>query len=100
MTAAAAPRICLIAAVAADGTIGDKNSIPWRIAGEQKYFRSVTTGHPIVMGRKTHESIGRPLPDRRNIVSRATRNTARQAAKPSRRSTMRWPLVARLRTFS
>ena len=72
MTAAAAPRLCLIAAVAADGTIGDKNSIPWRIAGEQKYFRSVTTGHPIVMGRKTHESIGRPLPDRRNIV--VTRN--------------------------
>ena len=68
MAGSAAPRICLIAAVAADGTIGDKNSIPWRIPGEQKYFRAVTSGNPIVMGRKTHESIGRPLPDRRNIV--------------------------------
>ena len=64
----AAPLISLIAAVARDGTIGTKNSIPWHIPGEQKYFRRVTTGHPIIMGRKTHESIGRRLPGRRNIV--------------------------------
>ena len=69
---AAAPLVSLIAAVARDGTIGADNSIPWRIPGEQKYFRSVTTGHPIIMGRRTHESIGRALPDRRNIV--VTRN--------------------------
>jgi dihydrofolate reductase len=65
---ASTPLISLIAAVARDGTIGDGNAIPWRIPGEQKYFRSVTTGHPIIMGRKTHESIGRVLPDRRNMV--------------------------------
>lgn len=72
------PRLCLIAAVADDGTIGDRNSIPWRIPGEQKYFRAITTGHPIVMGRKTHESIGRALPDRRNIV--VSRNPDYRAA--------------------
>lgn len=69
---ASTPLISLIAAVAQDGTIGAGNTIPWRIPGEQKYFRAITTGHPIIMGRKTHESIGRPLPDRRNIV--VTRN--------------------------
>ena len=72
------PLVSLIAAVARDGTIGANNSIPWRIPGEQKYFRAVTTGHPIIMGRKTHESIGRPLPDRRNIV--VTRNPGFRAA--------------------
>ncbi|MBK8338070.1 MAG: dihydrofolate reductase [Sterolibacteriaceae bacterium] len=65
---ASTPLISLIAAVARDGTIGDGNAIPWRIPGEQKYFRSITTGHPIIMGRKTHESIGRVLPGRRNMV--------------------------------
>lgn len=69
---ASAPLVSLIAAVARDGTIGANNTIPWKIPGEQKYFREVTTGHPIIMGRKTHESIGRPLPGRRNIV--VTRN--------------------------
>ena len=69
---APAPLISLIAAVARDGTIGAGNTIPWHIRGEQKYFREVTTGHPVIMGRKTHESIGRPLPGRRNIV--VTRN--------------------------
>lgn len=71
------PLVSLIAAVARDGTIGANNSIPWRIRGEQKYFRAVTTSHPIIMGRKTHESIGRPLPDRRNIV--VTRNPGYRA---------------------
>ncbi len=65
---ASTPLISLIAAVARDGTIGDGNTIPWRIPGEQKYFRSMTTGHPIIMGRKTHESIGRVLLGRRNGV--------------------------------
>lgn len=69
---ASSPQISLIAAVARDGTIGAGNAIPWRIRGEQKHFRGITTGHPIIMGRKTHESIGRPLPGRRNIV--VTRN--------------------------
>jgi dihydrofolate reductase len=75
---ASSPLISLIAAVARDGTIGAGNAIPWHIPGEQKYFRRVTIGHPIVMGRKTHESIGRALPGRRNMV--VSRDPAYRAA--------------------
>ncbi len=62
------PIITLIAARARNGVIGCNNQMPWKIPGEQAYFKRVTMGHPIVMGRKTWESIGRPLPGRRNIV--------------------------------
>ncbi len=62
------PAITLIAARARNGVIGRDNQIPWKIPGEQAYFKRMTMGHPIVMGRKTRESIGRPLPGRRNIV--------------------------------
>jgi len=48
--------------------IGDGNRIPWRLHGEQRWFKEVTMGHPILMGRKTFESIGKPLPGRRNLV--------------------------------
>ncbi|MBA2547531.1 MAG: dihydrofolate reductase [Burkholderiaceae bacterium] len=65
MTAAT---ITLIAALARNGVIGHNNQIPWKIPGELAYFKRMTMGHPIVMGRKTWESIGRPLPGRRNIV--------------------------------
>jgi len=61
-------RLTLIAARARNGVIGRNNQMPWKIAGEQAYFKRMTMGHPIVMGRKTWESIGRPLPGRRNIV--------------------------------
>ncbi len=69
-----APIITLIAARARNGVIGRNNQMPWRIPGEQAYFKRMTMGHPIVMGRKTWESIGRPLPGRRSIV--VTRNRA------------------------
>ena len=68
------PIITLIAARARNGVIGRNNRMPWKIAGEQAYFKRKTMGQPIVMGRKTWESIGRPLPGRRNIV--VTRNRA------------------------
>ena len=61
-------RISLIAARARNGVIGRDNQMPWKIPDEQAYFKRMTMGHPIVMGRKTWESIGRPLPGRRNIV--------------------------------
>jgi dihydrofolate reductase len=48
--------------------IGKENRIPWRLPGEQRWFKEVTMGHPILMGRKTFESIGRPLPGRPNLV--------------------------------
>jgi dihydrofolate reductase len=62
------PRLSLIAAVAANGVIGSDNALPWRLAEDLKRFRALTMGHPVIMGRKTFESIGRPLPGRRNIV--------------------------------
>ena len=67
-----APTITLIAALARNRVIGRGNQVPWKIRGEQAYFKRMTMGHPIVMGRKTWESIGRLLPGRRNVV--VTRN--------------------------
>jgi len=73
-----AAKITLIAARARNGVIGSNNQIPWKIPGELAYFKRMTMGHPIVMGRKTWESIGRALPGRRNIV--VTRNGSYVAA--------------------
>ena len=61
-------RLTLIAAVAEGGVIGRDGAIPWRVPGELARFKETTMGHPLVMGRKTFESIGRPLPGRRCIV--------------------------------
>ena len=57
-----------IVAMTRTRVIGKDNKIPWRLPGEQKWFKEVTMGHPILMGRKTYTSIGRPLPGRRNLV--------------------------------
>jgi dihydrofolate reductase len=64
--------ISLIAAFAKNGVIGKGNQMPWHVPGDLKRFRELTRGHPVIMGRKTFESIGKPLPQRRNIV--VTRN--------------------------
>ena len=61
-------RIVLVAAVAENGVIGNGADIPWRIPGEQAWFKEFTMGHTLVMGRKTFDSIGRPLPGRTTIV--------------------------------
>lgn len=63
-----APEICLIAALSEDRLIGNKNKLLWRISADLKRFRELTVGHPIIMGRKTFDSIGRALPGRVNIV--------------------------------
>lgn len=60
--------IALIAAVAANGVIGAGNALPWHLPADLRRFKALTWGHPIVMGRRTFESIGRPLPGRNNIV--------------------------------
>lgn len=60
--------LSLIAAMASNRVIGDKGGIPWKIPGEQKMFKEITLGHTVIMGRKTHESLGGPLPGRTNIV--------------------------------
>jgi dihydrofolate reductase len=62
------PRIALIAAVARNGVIGRAGAIPWRIPGDLPRFKAITMGHPVIMGRRTWESLGRPLPGRRNLV--------------------------------
>ncbi len=60
--------ITLLAAVARNGVIGRHGAIPWRVPGEQAHFKTVTMGHVLVMGRRTYESIGRPLPGRTTVV--------------------------------
>jgi dihydrofolate reductase len=64
----ARPRISLIVARARNGVIGREGTLPWRLPEDLAHFKRTTMGQPIVMGRKTWESIGRPLPGRRNIV--------------------------------
>ncbi len=66
----------IIAAVADNGAIGKDNALLWHISEDMKYFRSLTTGGTVIMGRKTYESIGRPLPKRRNIVISRTMTPA------------------------
>lgn len=63
-----APQLTLIVARARNGVIGANGTLPWRLPEDLAHFKRTTMGHPIVMGRKTWESIGRPLPGRRNIV--------------------------------
>lgn len=60
--------IKLIVAISKNRVIGDSNKLIWNLPADLKRFKEVTTGHPIVMGRKTFQSIGRPLPNRRNII--------------------------------
>lgn len=60
--------ISIIVAVAENGVIGDKNTLLWHISEDLKHFKAITSGHPVVMGRKTFESLGRPLPNRTNVV--------------------------------
>ena len=61
-------KVSLIVAVSRNGVIGQNNQLPWHLPGDLKYFKSVTMGKPLIMGRKTFDSIGRPLPGRTNIV--------------------------------
>lgn len=64
------PKLAMIVAATINGEIGFKNSIPWKLKGDLKNFRMLTEGHPVIMGRKTLESLpgGKPLPNRINIV--------------------------------
>jgi dihydrofolate reductase len=65
--------VSIIAAVARNGVIGLKNRLPWRIPEDFRWFRAKTRGRPVIMGRKTFESIGRVLPDRRNLILSTTK---------------------------
>ncbi|MEQ1662513.1 MAG: dihydrofolate reductase [Thiobacillus sp.] len=72
MPTPSSPRISVIAALAKNRVIGIENRLPWRLPEDLAHFKALTLAHPILMGRKTFESLGRPLPGRTNIV--ITRN--------------------------
>ena len=71
------PAISMIVARSRNHVIGRDNQMPWKISADLQFFKRVTMGHPVIMGRKTWESIGRPLPGRRNII--VSRNSAYEA---------------------
>lgn len=70
-------RIAMVWAMSENRVIGRNNKLPWHLPNDLKYFKRLTSGKPVIMGRKTYESIGRPLPNRVNIV--LTRDTGFQA---------------------
>jgi dihydrofolate reductase len=67
-TGARPPSVAIIAAIAENGVIGRDNELPWRLPDDLRRFKRLTLGHPVIMGRLTYESMGRPLPGRHNIV--------------------------------
>lgn len=73
--------ISIIVAIAGNGAIGRNNQLLWHISEDLRYFKKVTAGHTVIMGRKTFESIGKPLPNRRNIV--VSRTMAAGGGKPA-----------------
>ena len=74
-------KIAMIAAVAENNAIGINNKMPWYLPGDLRYFKAVTMGKPIVMGRKTFESLGKPLPGRTNIVITRDKGYSRDGIK-------------------
>lgn len=66
--------VSLIVAVAKNGVIGVKNTLPWHLPEDLKHFRALTTGHHIIMGRKTYDSLGRLLPGRTTVIVTRNRN--------------------------
>jgi dihydrofolate reductase len=78
--AAGGTRIYLVAAVAKNGVIGAGGKLPWHLPEDLQHFKKLTLGHPIIMGRRTWESLGRPLPGRENIVVTRTAGYAAPGA--------------------
>tara|TARA_R110002050_G_scaffold269917_2_gene412663 strand:+ start:213585 stop:214076 length:492 start_codon:yes stop_codon:yes gene_type:complete len=70
-------KLAIIVATDEQGLIGKENDLPWKLSADLQYFRRVTMGKPLIMGRNTHESIGRALPGRKNII--VTKNKTYQA---------------------
>jgi len=74
-------KITLVAAIASNNVIGKENSLPWNIPEDLKRFKQMTSGNTILMGRKTFDSIGRPLPNRQNIVMTKDENFEKEGIK-------------------
>lgn len=93
--------LALVAAVARNGGIGVGGALPWHLPDDLKRFKALTMGHALIMGRKTHEAIGRPLPGRRNLVISGTLReapgcevvTSLEAAIDAARTTDALPMV-------
>ncbi len=76
-----APSLALIAAVSRNGTIGAHNALPWKLPDDLRHFRALTWDHAVIMGRRTWDSLGRPLPGRQNIVVTRRRGFAAVGAQ-------------------
>lgn len=74
-------KVAAIVAAASNGVIGRNNQLPWHLPNDLKYFKAKTMGKPVVMGRKTFESIGKPLPGRANIVVTTNRSYSTEGIK-------------------
>src|SRR6185437_619938 len=66
-------KIAMVMAAAENGVIGKNNQLPWHLPADLRHFRRVTGSNPVIMGRKTYDSVGKPLPGRRNIIITRTR---------------------------
>ena len=75
------PELVIIAAVARRGVIGKDNRLPWHLPDDLRHFMASTLGHPVLMGRKTWDSLGRPLPGRRNLIVSRNRGFAAAGAE-------------------
>ncbi len=78
--------LAIVAAIGRNGVIGADDRLPWRLPSDLKRFRALTLGKPLLMGRKTFQSIGRALPGRETIVVTRERGFAAQSSRRSRRS--------------
>jgi len=76
MTSPSSVEVSIIVAMSQERTIGRDGALPWRLSDDLRRFKALTMGHPILMGRKTHESIGRPLPGRPNLILSRTPGAA------------------------
>jgi dihydrofolate reductase len=76
-------RVVLIAAVGENGVIGRQGALPWRLKSDLQHFKSLTLNRPVIMGRKTYDSIGKPLKDRTNIVLTRDHNMATPGTVPA-----------------
>ena len=73
--------LCLVFAMSDARVIGNAGGLPWHIPEDLKHFKSVTVGHAVVMGRKTYDSVGKPLPNRRNIIVTRDASVRREGAE-------------------
>jgi dihydrofolate reductase len=73
--------LCLVFAMSDDRVIGKGNALPWRIPEDLRHFKNVTMGHAVISGRKTYDSVGKPLPGRRNIIITRDASLKREGAE-------------------